>query len=199
MDLDFGLNLGSVSGPCLLSSCMVCGTVLVLTSSAPALPPASAPVLPSLRGRESARGAAWQRPSSDLNARTLKLSKISILLKIQKLVFSPLTFSRKSRKNFELEVSETNHPKQGTWPGIFHPNDWNMAGLKICFKWAWHLYKYFCDLLQEMDAWDEEKHRKRGLGKSVRHQEGAGGSKRNGRSRSVFPLQVLQSFLWKKN
>lgn len=43
-----------------------------------------------------------------------------------------------------------------------------------------------------MDAGDEEKHRKRALGKSVRHQEGAGGSKR---SRSVFPLQELQSFL----
>lgn len=36
MDLDFWLNLGSASGPCLLSSCMVCGTVQMLTSSAPA-------------------------------------------------------------------------------------------------------------------------------------------------------------------
>lgn len=96
--------------------------------------------------------------------------------------FFSLTFSR---RHFECNFSERNHPKKDTCSGTFHTNGWNMEGLKVCSKWLRNSYKYFCAVLQETDAGDEEKHGKRGLGKSARHREGARGSKRS--RRSVFP------------
>lgn len=108
--------------------------------------------------------------------------------------FFSLTFSR---RHFEWNFSERNHPKNGTCSGTFHPNGWNMESLNVCSKWLQNSYKYFCAILQETDAEDEEKQWKRELGKSARHREGARGSKRS--RRSVFPLWELQSFLRKEN